>query len=755
MNLSARMSLVLLLASIARPFPAEAAQASDPIATPPPASAPVTLLVRTTGGTRQFRPGAIITIELEFNSTVPKRFVVDGATYDRGGRLTIDEFTIEPNAAVSDPLLDYFAWNGGSLGGLRSMGVLDGKPYTVRLELNEWFRFDEPGSYELSVRSRRVTDEARRTSKDEPIVPVASNSVAFEILARDPDWEAAELRRALAILDSNGSDVERRNGCRMLRFLATDAAIDEMVRRFDDGQWGCEFEYMAGLVGAADRERVLRQMEAGLRASEQPITRSYLQTVALVSLYARRPEFRIPQTRDTKGRLVAPPGDRTRHADLLREAEARYTEILVAALPDKTDRARATTLSTLLELSQQPAPTGASSRVALPDTVRSQLTATFRALPPERQRTLLEHQWQSLAGPEMVPVLRRIVEGQGSASAPLGDLALRRLYELSPEQGRSLILREIVNPRPEATLETLGMLPDRELAALDAILAGNVDPDLGFDAFSIRAELLQRYATAAVAQRVLTEVEPVLPRMACRPHAALLAYFVRAIPDMGRTLIDRALDSRTLTGCYQSVLRDIAALHMTSAVEAAALAHLDDPDAQVAINAIETLGRFGTPAAYGPLRKQFESWHEAWQGRDQELRYSRANDRPAAVQGMVELTYLQALARGQAWFAGTRDLGELRSLCVTDNCRTQADHMVDAAADTTVKVLRVNGPGDALAMVGHYHLPSMSALEQKLQQYPKGTVFTLETGALDPRTASVVAAELLKFAAANGIALRR
>ena len=109
MNLSARMSLVLLLASIARPFPAEAAQASDPIATPPPASAPVTLLVRTAGGTRQFRPGAIITIELEFNSTVPKRFVVDGATYDRGGRLTIDEFTIEPNAAVSDPLLDYLA----------------------------------------------------------------------------------------------------------------------------------------------------------------------------------------------------------------------------------------------------------------------------------------------------------------------------------------------------------------------------------------------------------------------------------------------------------------------------------------------------------------------------------------------------------------------------------------------------------------------------------------------------------------------
>ena len=78
---------------------------------------------------------------------MPKRFVVDGATYDRSGRLTIDEFLVEPNDAVIDPMLDYFAASGGFIGGgIRAMGVLGEKPFVVKLDLNEWLRFEKPGS---------------------------------------------------------------------------------------------------------------------------------------------------------------------------------------------------------------------------------------------------------------------------------------------------------------------------------------------------------------------------------------------------------------------------------------------------------------------------------------------------------------------------------------------------------------------------------------------------------------------------------
>jgi hypothetical protein len=125
----------------------------------PQSDAPLMLTLRVSEGRRQFRPGEIIPIELEFNSPIPKRFAVDGATYDRGGRLTIDEFRVEPIDAVTDPLLDYFALGGGVGGGLRRIGALGEHPFVVKLELNDWFRFDQAGTIRLSVRSQRVTDD--------------------------------------------------------------------------------------------------------------------------------------------------------------------------------------------------------------------------------------------------------------------------------------------------------------------------------------------------------------------------------------------------------------------------------------------------------------------------------------------------------------------------------------------------------------------------------------------------------------------
>ena len=62
----------------------------------PPAALGVTLTVRLGADHQQFRPGEIIPIELEFNSDIPKRFSVDGGTYDRSGRLTVDEWVISP-----------------------------------------------------------------------------------------------------------------------------------------------------------------------------------------------------------------------------------------------------------------------------------------------------------------------------------------------------------------------------------------------------------------------------------------------------------------------------------------------------------------------------------------------------------------------------------------------------------------------------------------------------------------------------------
>ena len=299
------------------------------------------------------------------------------------------------------------------------------------------------------------------------------------------------------------------------------------------------------------------------------------------------------------------------------------------------------------------------------------------------------------------------------------------------------------------------MLPDQQLPELDDVLAAGVDTNEGLDVLSIRAELLQRYASPAVSARVLSRVDDLLTRMACRPQAALLAYFVRADANLGKTLLDRALASREMTGCYQMALRDVATLRMTPDVEAVAADHLDDPDPHVVTSAVETLGRYGSRASEQPLRAQFERWHNMWEGRQEELRYSHAESHTNAMQGMVELTFLQALGQGQAWLTDKGNLLELRAFCVTDNCRAQADHMISAAGDTRITIFRVERPDNSFVMLSQYQLTSISALEQKLTQYPRGTTFTLDVSPLDPRIAPVIVSEMMKCADAHSITIRR
>jgi hypothetical protein len=723
-------SAILLLVALFAHFPGAVPQ--------PQPDSPIRLTLRLTDGRLQFRPGEIIPIELEFSSTTRKRFTVDGATYDRSGRLTIDEFVIDRIDDVSDPMLDYFASIGGFIGGgIRGMGVLGDKPFTVKLELNEWFRFDEPGMYTLAVKSRRVTDEFVTPYA---VVAVESNTVSFEILPRDATWDASQLETARRIIDANQPPLGARAGCRMIRFLGTDAAAMEMIRRYGaDTDHGCDFDYMAGLFSAANRAAVVRAMEGGLRAADQPVTGSYLRTLSTLSVYLQHPEFRPAQTRATKGRLVAG-GELSRRSDLIDAAMSMYGDMLTAAMLDKTDRARAISLAEAQALTQrQPSAESAASR--------AHLAASFLDLPVERQTNLLEYQWRTLAGPAMLPVLRRLIAAAPTDAPSAADLALRRLAQLAPDEARPLILRGIQNPRRGATLKTLGSLRDAELPELDDALAANFEASNS----EIHAALVQRYATRKVAPRILASAREKIGVMACSQQASILAYFLRVDEATGSTLLDRAMTSRA-TGCWRS-LNQIAALRMTPVVQARAVADLDNSDPDVVIAAIHTLGQHGSPAALEPLRMAFQRWHATWVDRAAELAYSRAVERPNARQAMVEDAFRQAIGTGRGWLVRATELRELQSWCVTDNCRTQTGHMIHED-DTRIMLWSINEPDESHIELAQYRLTSIAALEEKLSQYPRGTAFILQRSANETGDVTAAIRRLMAFVASRGLSIK-
>jgi hypothetical protein len=190
---------------------------------------------------------------------------------------------------------------------------------------------------------------------------------------------------------------------------------------------------------------------------------------------------------------------------------------------------------------------------------------------------------------------------------------------------------------------------------------------------------------------------------------------------------------------------------MMPVLQRRAIAALDDPDLDVVIDAIKTLGQHGTPDALPPLRAAFQRWHAVWADRAEELAYRRAVDRPNARQGMVEDAFRQAIGAGQGWLLRADDVRELQALCVTDTCRQQTRNMI-RDDDTRIMLwsLDADEPNIELAQ---YRFSSVRALEQMLARYPGGTTFVVEPASNVRSGVAAVMAELSKFAASHGLSI--
>src|SRR5262249_12931997 len=158
---------------------------------------------------------------------------------------------------------------------------------------------------------------------------------------------------ARKILDATEWQRDPRKGCRILRFLGTDDAVTEMVRRYGSkSDSGCDSEYTRGLFGAPNREHVVRALEAGLRSETQPVTGSYLRTLAILSVLFENPDLRPKRMPEIPPRVET--ADETQRRILVDAAVAKYTDVLNAALPGKTAAARAITLADLSGYSYRP-----------------------------------------------------------------------------------------------------------------------------------------------------------------------------------------------------------------------------------------------------------------------------------------------------------------------------------------------------------------------------------------------------------------
>jgi hypothetical protein len=685
---------------------------------------------------KQFHLGEVITLELSFAASKPDTFTLDAATYDRSGRLHSDGFVLDPRDGAIDPLTDFF--NSGlhslMMGGLRAIPDLTDKPYLLTVELNEWQRIDRPGHYRLYVVSSRVGRKGSGGGLflENGASRVVSNVIEFEVLPADKKWARQKLNETISALSKPAGD--HYSACRALRFLGTPGAAIELRKRFR-GDDNCDSEYRFGLIGSPHREFVIRDMENAISLREQPVTAQFIDTLALLEFTRRAPAVPPYPTGDDDEQIKQWQTQMDRRRSIYDELQLNHVRQLVMAIPQKQGKARATSLQTLLDFRSELNARDFSQW----STLLASLPEVFNKLPLDDQVRLLKYQWKPIASPAMIPVLRAVLKYSYPSNSDrpedlfnvydqkeLRGTALRRLYELSPDEGRRLMLEEIRRPKLRVTQDVLRSLPDETLPELNTLLLSNLDEarHRGNWETDDVSELVERYATGEILSRVQAIYETRDDdKWECRTQAALLAYFLRVAPSVGSEYVNKALAAREkgYPRCYTETLKNVAKLHMSTEVEEIATAALDDEDASVVSQAAGVLAEYGSADAEKALWLRFEKWHEAMQSRSEEPRKEELSYDEEAIENALR----EALTGGHAWLSDPEKLKRVRDLCVSDKGRAKVDRLIDSW-DYQISVTFFNDESLTIG-VANCQLTSLDSLKAKLLQFPKGTVFKLKT----------------------------
>lgn len=711
----------------------------------PPVDPKIVFKVSLVSSQREFHMGETISLQLSFSSNVKDRYQINMAQYDRSGRMNYEHFVVSPAQGAVDPLPERLTF----MGGLTSHKFLSPEPWTIKLNLNEWVRFTQPGEYRLSIVSNRVVVRDPANSFGGSQVAARSNEIRLKIVAADPVWQKRVFSDAVSMLDKPAPTkpeereqyaTMRRQAVETLRFLGTADAAREMVKRMrGEDSGGLDYICSLGLISTPEPAAARSAFEEALADPDHPVDGIFFYTLRM---------------------LNSPPGATFAN---WREGQQRAVEQLIPALNTKRGKALSISLNTAVN--------EAWNSTELPkettDKLVSQLVSLFDQLPLNEQNSLLTYRWDKIGSAAMLPILKRYAqsykdfpqmrESNAYDARQLSASALRRWYELDPAGARPDVIKEISRPRPRFDARVLGILPDETLPEVDFILAENFTASDDLDGSSHLASLIARYATAAIVPQIVEKLDPNIGKLACAVQNPTLAYLLRVDPAIARPRIERAIAARgkEFSACNHDLFQVVSEIHYDPLLEELAIRSLDDPDPQVASTATTMLGKFGSPAAEAALWQRYTSWNAKWAGRESQLDLmfaERVDER--VYQGNFGHNLAQALATGKAWLADKNKLQRLLQMTKVKRIQQVVEPYLknwqDEAIAVSIDTLG-SSPNRFYARVAQYEFHSMEALKDKVTQFPPETKFLLPAPTQGPPSNDQLLTELRAFLIARGM----
>lgn len=528
---------------------------------------------------------------------------------------------------------------------------LSSVPQRVELILNDTLRFDIPGRYTVSVRTRRVTKQSVPGSRP---ITLTTNPITFEVEPMSYADEAAEVKRLSDRLDARRNWQTEEEVGKLLSYLTGEPSTREKVQRFlnqDERSGNLNAHLWYGLFIAGNRQLILKLLEAGLRDPNTPVSSQLLLAVTRVR--------KLVTDGVVASTMVGPQAEDPR----TREIRDAYVVELSAGLAKRKDKALTITAITI---ASNPPKDPQAASVGLRD-ARRILIQQFDALTPIGQEWILRQDWEELRDRSMIPVFKRMLSaGPGPAQKDLHEAALKLLIETAPDEVRPFVVAEIRDPKSFVDVKLLGSIEAKSLPEADATLLEQIRrfatmPDnAGFVFLKQKTSLLVRFGSDGIYQELMDLYQTVGAKLYPDGRAGLLAYFAKHNEREALPLIEQAI-SELKPDQDPAVLRELTALHYSEAIGVLVKKLLATDDRSWAGNAAYLIGLHGSADDRDVLEARLKRWQEEWG--------NRVAEADEQQQGRIERELIWALIHGKSWKLPPERLRELQMGCITQMCK--------------------------------------------------------------------------------------
>ena len=640
--------------------------------------------IRFVGDKSFFNIGEPIEIEISYSTQSEKKYLGSWTSPSPG--LEGVTPTLTPTDGVLDlrAVRDYMGFAGSILS---STGFLGSQPVIQRLDVGDWYRFQKPGHYAVTVQSGEVSREKEaEEGGGRERLSLESNTLEFNVVA-DPAWSVSEVAEIERVL-KNKEDRERYRALHRLILLDTPPSVRKLVQFYlskadvTDNSGGVVYR---GLRESSQIDAIIPLLEAAL---SDPLVEPREGMSDLLGGLQVRKELGVlpPRPQD--------PGGQSEWKDrydartkVFQEYLAKANARVLQSIERRTGPARAAAIYQAWFTAERQ---NASKpvRPEILSRLRSEVLSAALELGPGERVQVLYSMWPSEPPGQLKPIVLSLAESRRKEDSFYLDEGYKFWCEGWPQECSRAILSDAIHPGSATSTNAVFLMAESEHPELDETLNVRLkDPGMIQDSWESQrvAAIILRAGSRKLRPAVDEFLDKYVaqPRYGCEIEGYLIGYLFRtAVADATKRFTEE-----TGSGdhpCASQLLRTLDTVRYSDELIPFAGKALDSGDLGSAGMAATFLGLRGPATVESALWQRLEAIREKWRERAAELRGADTGildggvreqaaqlERARTVQ--LEQALVSALVRGANWKLTPGEQNRLREGCLTEKCRDIAD----------------------------------------------------------------------------------